>query len=94
MWKSQTIMGDRCNRAQFAWAEDVSPLPILNSHNSYLVSYTISDRPVLGMINSMLEIEFQTILDGTELILHSDQGWQYSTSNTNVCSRGNKSGRA
>ena len=51
--------------------------PILDLHNGYLVSYTISDRPVLGMITSMLEKAFETIPDGTGLILHSDQGWQY-----------------
>jgi len=42
-----------------------------------LVSYTISERPVLGMVTSILEKAFDTIPDGTELILHSDQGWQY-----------------
>ena len=51
--------------------------PILDLHNGYLVSYTISDRPVLGMVTSMLEKAFETIPDGTGLILHSDQGWQY-----------------
>ena len=51
--------------------------PILDLHNGYLVSYTISDRPVLGMITSMLEKAFETIPDETGLILHSDQGWQY-----------------
>ena len=51
--------------------------PILDLHNGNLVSYTISDRPVLGMITSMLEKAFKTIPDGTGLILHSDQGWQY-----------------
>ena len=51
--------------------------PILDLHNGYLVRYTISDRPVLGMITSMLEKAFETIPDGTGLILHSDQGWQY-----------------
>ena len=51
--------------------------PILDLYNGYLVSYTISDRPVLGMITSMLEKAFETIPDGTGLILHSDQGWQY-----------------
>ena len=51
--------------------------PILDLHNGYLVSYTISDRPVLGMITSMLEKAFEIIPDGTGLILHSDQGWQY-----------------
>ena len=51
--------------------------PILDLHNGYLVSYTISDRPVLGMIISMLEKAFEIIPDATGLILHSDQGWQY-----------------
>ena len=51
--------------------------PILDLHNGYLVSYTISDQPVLGMITSMLEKAFETIPDGTGLLLHSDQGWQY-----------------
>ena len=51
--------------------------PILDLHNGYLVSYTISDRPALGMVTSMLEKAFETIPDGTGLILHSDQGWQY-----------------
>ena len=41
-----------------------------------LVSYTISDRPVLGMITSMLEKAFETIPYSTNLIFHSDQGWQ------------------
>ena len=51
--------------------------PVLDLHDGYLVSYTISDRPVLGMVTSMLEKAFETIPDGTGLILHSDQGWQY-----------------
>ena len=51
--------------------------PILDLHNGYLVSYTISERPVLSMVSSMLDKAFQTIPDGTQLILHSDQGWQY-----------------
>ncbi len=51
--------------------------PILDLHNGYLVSYTISDRPVLNMVTTMLAKAFTTIPDGTRLILHSDQGWQY-----------------
>ena len=51
--------------------------PILDLHNGYLVSYTISEWPVLSMVISMLEKAFETIPDGTGLILHSDQGWQY-----------------
>ena len=52
--------------------------PILDLHSSDLVSYTISDRPVLSMVTTMLDKEaFAKIPDGTNLILHSDQGWQY-----------------
>ena len=51
--------------------------PILDLHGGYLVSYTISDRPILSMVTTMLDKAFETIPDGTGLILHSDQGWQY-----------------
>ena len=51
--------------------------PVLDLHNGYLVSYTLSQRPVLNMVTTMLEKAFETIPDGTDLIFHSDQGWQY-----------------
>jgi len=51
--------------------------PIFDLHSMDLVSYTISDRPVLSMVTSMLDKAFAKISDGTKLILHSDQGWQY-----------------
>ena len=51
--------------------------PILDLHSNDLVSYTISDRPVLSMVTTMLNEAFAKIPDGTNLILHSDQGWQY-----------------
>ena len=49
--------------------------PILDLHNGYLVDYTLFQRPVLTMVTTMKA--FETIPDGTDLILHSDQGWQY-----------------
>ena len=51
--------------------------PILDLYSRDLVSYTISERPVLSMVTSMLDKAFEKIPDGTDLILHSDQGWQY-----------------
>ena len=51
--------------------------PILDLCSRDLVSYTISERPVMSMVTSMLSKAFETIPDGTNLILHSDQGWQY-----------------
>ena len=51
--------------------------PILDLCSSDLVSYIISDRPVLSMVTTMLDKAFEKIPDDTSLILHSDQGWQY-----------------
>ena len=51
--------------------------PILDLYSRDLVSYTISEHPVLSMVTSMLNKAFEKIPDGTDLILHSDQGWQY-----------------
>ena len=51
--------------------------PILDLHGSYLISYTVSKRPILSMVTTMLDKALETLRDGTELIFHSDQGWQY-----------------
>ncbi len=51
--------------------------PILDLYSRDIVSYTISDRPVLSMVTEMLKNAFEQLPDGTSLILHSDQGWQY-----------------
>ena len=51
--------------------------PILDLHSGDIVSYTIYDRPVLNMVTEMLKLAFEKIPDGINLILHSDQGWQY-----------------
>ena len=77
----------RAEKPNQKWVTDVTEFslfgeklylsPILDLYSSDLVSYTISDRPVLNMVISMLDKAFETIPDGTKLILHSDQGWQY-----------------
>lgn len=51
--------------------------PILDMFNSEIVDYTISDRPVFKQVTDMVESAFCKIPDGTNLIFHSDQGWQY-----------------
>ena len=77
----------RAEKPNQKWGTDVTEFslfgkklylsPILDLHSSDLVSYTISDRPVLSMVTTMLNEAFAKIPDGTNLILHSDQGWQY-----------------
>ena len=56
---------------------NISHRPAKSRHSSDLVSYTMSDRPVLSMVTTMLDEAFAKIPAGTNLILHSDQGWQY-----------------
>lgn len=48
--------------------------PILDLCSSDIVSYTLSERPALSMVTTMLDKAFSQIPDGTNLILHSDQG--------------------
>ena len=50
---------------------------ILDLHSSDLVSYTISERPVLSMVTTMLDKAFEILPNNSNLILHSDQEWQY-----------------
>lgn len=51
--------------------------PVLDMYNGEIISYNISERPVLGQVMDMLNKAFEKIPDGTNLIFHSDQGWQY-----------------
>ena len=51
--------------------------PILDLHSRDIVCYSISERPVLSMVTTMLEKAFAKLSDPKNLLLHSDQGWQY-----------------
>lgn len=51
--------------------------PILDLYSSYLVSYTISEHPALSLVLNMARQALSVLSRGAELILHSDQGWQY-----------------
>ena len=51
--------------------------PILDLCSRDVVSYVLSEKPVLSMTTRMLSKAFAQIPDGTNLILHSDRGWQY-----------------
>ena len=69
------------------WATDVTEFslfgtklylsPILDLHSSDLVSYVISERPVLSMVMNMVDDAALRLPPGAAPILHSDQGWQY-----------------
>lgn len=51
--------------------------PILDMYNGEIISYNISEHPVLNQVLDMLNQAFLKIPDDTNLIFHSNQGWQY-----------------
>lgn len=50
---------------------------IVDLFNGEVISYNISESPNFHQIEDMLDKAFIRISDNTNLILHSDQGWQY-----------------
>ena len=69
------------------WATDVTEFkinsdklylsPIIDLFNGEVISYNLSRHPVFQQVVDMLNKAFTKIPDNTNLILHSDQGWQY-----------------
>ena len=69
------------------WATDVTEFnvagnklylsPIIDLYNQEIISYELTERPVFNQVVIMLKKAFKKIPDNTNLILHSDQGWQY-----------------
>ena len=51
--------------------------PIIDLFNGEIISYNLSKHPTFQQITDMLEKAFIKIKNNTNLILHSDQGWQY-----------------
>lgn len=51
--------------------------PIIDLFNGEIISYDLSRHPVFKQVTNMLSKAFDKIPDNTNLILHSDQGWQY-----------------
>lgn len=50
---------------------------ILDAYGRYVISYNISSHPNFNQIKDMLEKAFKNNSKITNLILHSDAGWQY-----------------
>lgn len=51
--------------------------PIIDLFNNEVISYDMSERPVMAMIDNMLDSAFQKLAPAENPVLHSDQGWQY-----------------
>jgi putative transposase len=55
--------------------------PILDLYNGEIISYTISDHPRFNDVMTMLQKALNKLPKEHNLILHSDQGWQYRMKN-------------
>lgn len=51
--------------------------PIIDLCSRDIVSYAICEHPRFSLVMDMLQQALRELPDGTNLILHSDQGWQY-----------------
>ena len=51
--------------------------PLIDMYNGEIISYAISERPVLAQVTDMLRKAFEVVPGEATPILHSDQGWQY-----------------
>lgn len=77
----------RAEKPNQKWVTDVTEFavgeqkvylsPILDLFNGEIVSYDISIHPTFRQTMNMLDRAFEKIPDNINLILHSDQGWQY-----------------
>lgn len=69
------------------WATDITEFnvsgkklylsPIIDLFNGEIISYELSERPNFKQVVDMLKKSFEKLPEKVDLILHSDQGWQY-----------------
>ena len=77
----------KADRPNQKWVTDITEFkvkdkklylsPIMDLYNQEIISYELSERPVFNQVILMLKKAFKTTKNTKNLILHSDQGWQY-----------------
>ncbi len=82
------LQGDfKAAKPNIKWATDITEFkvfgnklylsPIIDLFNGEIISYELSEKPSFEQVAIMLKKSFKKIPNKTDLILHSDQGWQY-----------------
>lgn len=77
----------KASRPNEKWVTDVTEFaingrklylsPIIDLFNNEVISYSLSERPTMPMIDDMLIKAFARLDADSKPVLHSDQGWQY-----------------
>lgn len=75
------------SKANEKWVTDVTEFsvqgkklylsPVLDLFNREIISYSLSEKPVMEMVNTMLHGAFSVLGPEDAPLLHTDQGWQY-----------------
>ena len=75
------------SKANEKWVTDVTEFPVqgkklylssvLDLFNREVIAYSLSERSVMEMVNTMLDGAFPKLRPGDAPLLHSDQGWHY-----------------
>lgn len=81
----------KADKPNIKWATDVTEFsiagtklylsPIIDLFNGEIISYNIANHPTLQQTMDMIDQAFNKLPDNSNLILHSDQGWQYQHQN-------------
>jgi Transposase and inactivated derivatives len=85
----------QANHPNQKWATDVTEFslfgtklylsPVIDLFNGEIISYNIAERATFHQTMDMIKKAFNKIPDNTNLILHSDQGWQYQMKQYQYC---------
>src|SRR5690606_14438744 len=77
----------KADRPYQKWTTDVTEFkvkgrklylsPIIDLFNQEIISYEVTDRPVFKGVMDMLKKSLSLVKGAEQLVLHSDQGWQY-----------------
>lgn len=77
----------KADKPNLKWTTDITQFKLLGKtlffslimdlFNNGIISYSLSKVQNFQQVTDMLEVAFQKIPDNSQLILHSDQGWQY-----------------
>ena len=77
----------KADRPYQKWATDVTEFkvkgrklylsPIIDLFNQEIISYEITDKPIFKGVMDMLKKSLPLVKGDEQLVLHSDQGWQY-----------------
>lgn len=51
--------------------------PVLDLFNGEIITYTLQSRPTFDLVETMLNQALEHVVEGDELLIHSDQGWHY-----------------